>query len=98
MHITPYRDAVQNFVKITLRSFQAANKQSFRVVGMGEMTIDILNNVNILKLRLTEVLYSPEVGYTLVSVGRLDDAGFDVPFADGKCTIHEWNSKLVGLS
>ena len=65
-HITPYQDAVQNYVKITPRLFQAANKQSFRAVGIGEMTIDVPNNVDISKLRLTEVLYSPEVGYTLV--------------------------------
>jgi Pol polyprotein, beta-barrel domain len=64
-HITPYRDAVQNFVKISPRMFQAANKHSFRAVGMGEMTIDVPNNIDILKLRLMEVLYSPEVNYTL---------------------------------
>ena len=68
IHITPYRKAVQNFVKITPRSFQAVNKQSFRAVGIGKMTIDIPNNVDISKLRLTEVLYLPEVGYTLVSI------------------------------
>ena len=60
------------------------------------MTIDISNNVDTSKLRLTEVLYSPEVSYTLVSVGKLDNAGFDMIFADGKCTIHEQNGELVG--
>jgi gag-polypeptide of LTR copia-type/Pol polyprotein, beta-barrel domain len=59
-HITPYQDTVQNFVKISPKSFQAANKQSFMAVGMGEMTIDIPNNVDISKLRLTEVLYHPK--------------------------------------
>jgi len=37
--------------------------------------------------KLTEVLYSPEVGYTLVSVGRLDENGFSANFSGGKCTI-----------
>ena len=95
-HITPYRDTVQNFIKITPRSFQAANKQNSRAVGMGEMMINVPNNIDISKFRLTEVLYSPEVSYTLISVRQLDDAGFDVTFADGKCTIHEQNSELVG--
>ena len=97
MHITPYCKAVQNFIKITPRSFQAANKQNFRAPGIGEMTINVLNNVDISKLRLTEVLYSPEVGYTLMSIRRLDDAGFDMTFAGDKCTIREWNGKLVGM-
>jgi GAG-pre-integrase domain len=90
------QDTVQNLVKIFPRMFQAANKHSFKAVGMGEMTIDIPNNVDILKLRLTEALYSPKVSYTHVSIGRLDDAGFDVTFADGKCTIRERNGELVG--
>ena len=34
-------------------------------VGMGEMIIDIPNGTDMSKLRLTEVLYSPDMGYTL---------------------------------
>jgi hypothetical protein len=36
---------------------------------MGELTIDLPNGADGSKLALTEVLYSPEVGYTLVLVG-----------------------------
>ena len=54
---------------------------------MNEMTIDIPNGADILQLKLMEVLYSPEVGYTLVSVGHLDEKGFEVTFLGGKCTI-----------
>jgi GAG-pre-integrase domain len=63
---------------------------------MGEMTIDIPNGADISQLRLTEVLYSPEVGYTLVSVGRLDDKGFTMSFSGGKCTISGPNGEHVG--
>jgi len=86
-HITPYRVDIENFVEIPQKTFQAANKQSFKVVGKGELVIDILNGVDSSQLWLTEVLYSPEVGYTLVSVGRLDENGFSVTFGNGKCTI-----------
>ena len=51
------------------------------------MVIDIPNGADISQLRLTEVLYSPEVGYTLVSVGQLDDTGFLATFGSGKCVI-----------
>lgn len=40
-HITPYRDAIDNFVETSPRPFRAANKQSFRAVGRGEMTVDV---------------------------------------------------------
>ncbi|KAF8504037.1 hypothetical protein JB92DRAFT_2738847, partial [Gautieria morchelliformis] len=86
-HITPYCEAVTDFKAISPKSFQAANKQSFNAVRTGEMVIDIPNGVTTSQLRLTEVLYSPEVGYTLVSVGRLDEAGFTLTFADGKCVL-----------
>ncbi|KZT19808.1 hypothetical protein NEOLEDRAFT_1032083, partial [Neolentinus lepideus HHB14362 ss-1] len=48
-------------------------------------------------LRLTEVLYSPEIGYTLISVGRLDEAGYTLTFGDGKCEIRDEGGDIVGL-
>ena len=60
------------------------------------MIVDIPNGINISQLRLTEVLYPPEVGYTLVSVGRLDDNGFLMNFAGGKCTISGPDGVCVG--
>jgi Zinc knuckle len=68
-HLSLFREDLENFTKISPKTFRAANKQSFSAVGMGELTVDIPNGANSSQLRLTEVLYSPEVGYTLVSVG-----------------------------
>jgi len=76
-----------NFVEIPEKSFHTMNKQSFIAVGKGEMVIGVPNGVDVLHLRLMEVLYSPEVRYTLVSVGHLDDNRFSLTFAGGKCTI-----------
>jgi hypothetical protein len=64
---------------------------------MGEMTIDIPNGVDISQLKLTEVLYSPEVGYTLVSIGRLDEKGFTTTFSGGKCLIRGPEGEEIGL-
>jgi hypothetical protein len=49
------------------------------------------------QLRLTEVLYSPEVGYTLVSIGRLDDMGFTATFGGGKCVLRGPDGARVGV-
>jgi len=38
--------------------------------------INIPNGSSISQLKLTEVLYSLEAGYTLVSIGHLDEASF----------------------
>ena len=60
------------------------------------MVIDIPNGAEISQLKLTEVLYLPEVGYTLVSIGQLDEKGFDITFLGGKCTIKGPDGKQVG--
>jgi hypothetical protein len=47
------------------------------------------------KLTLTEVLFSPEVGYILVSIGYLNQMGCISTFGDSKCTIHDAGSEQV---
>ena len=96
-HNTLYRNAITDFTKIPPKSFQAVNKQSFKVIGAGEMTIDILNSAKILQLKLTDVLYSPEIGYTLVSIGHLDDSGYSISFSDGKCVIKDSSGENIGI-
>ena len=97
-HLTPYRDALKNCVNIPPKSFQAANKQSINAVGMGEMTIDVPNGTTMSQLKLTEVLYSPQVGYTLMSVGCLIEKGFSITFSRGKCTIQGPDGSHISLS
>ena len=43
-----------------------------------------------------EVLYSSEVGYTLVSVGQLDDNGILTTFGGGKCIIRGPDGEELG--
>ena len=96
-HISPYREDFESFTEIPPMSFSAANKQKFNALGKGEMVIDIPNGIEISQLRLTEVLYSPEVGYTLVSIGRLDEKGFSARFSDGKCIIRGPDDECIGM-
>jgi hypothetical protein len=86
-HFSPFKNLFNTLSTIPPRSFTAANKQLFNAVGIGEMIIEVPNGVDVSKLRLTKVLYSPEVGYTLISIGRLDELGYSATFADGKCTL-----------
>ena len=70
-HLSPYRDQFTTYQEIPPKSFTAANKQKFHVVGSGEMIIEVLDGADVSKMKLTEVLYLLEIGYTLVSIGRL---------------------------
>jgi len=67
-----------------------------KAVGMGDLEIEIPNENGVTKMTLAEVLYSPEVGYTLVSVGRLDRQGYTVTFGNGKCVICNPSDVYVG--
>lgn len=95
-HISPYRDMFNNYVDTPPKSLNAANKRKFVAVGKGDMVIEVPNGVDASRLQLTEVLYSPEVGYTLVSIGRLDECGYATTFGDGKCTIRDENGDTIG--
>jgi Pol polyprotein/gag-pre-integrase-like protein len=86
-----------NFQSIVPRHFRAANKQTFSTIGKGELVVDVPNGDGCTQLRLHDVLYSPEAGYTLVSVGRLDEAGFTVIFGGGKCIVRGEDDVEVGV-
>ena len=74
----------------------AANKRKFAAIGKGDMVIKVPNSIDALKLQLTEVLYSPKVGYTLVSIGRLDQCGYTTTFGSSTCTIQDRDGAEIG--
>jgi len=95
-HISPYLDHFETLKSIPPKSFAAANKQHFDATAIGDMIIEVPNGVAVSQLRLTEVLFLPEVGYTLVSIGRLDELGYSITFADGICTICDPADDVIG--
>ena len=95
-HISLYKDQFVSLTSIPLKTFSAANKQSFYAIATGNLIVDVPNGCDVTKLRLTEVLYLPAVGYTLVSIGRLDQLGYSVTFGDGTCTICSPDNDVIG--
>ena len=96
-HISPYRDRFINFQSIVPRKFRAANQQTFSTTGIGELMIDVPNgDGHFCKLRLTGVQFSPDIAYTLVSIGQLDEDGFSAHFGGGKCLIRGPDGEKVG--
>ena len=95
-HISPYKSQFQNFQDIAPRHFRAANKQSFSTTDKGDIIIDIPNGSETSQLQLNNVLYSPEVSYTLVSIGCLDEGGFSAMFGGGKCVLHGLDGVKIG--
>lgn len=46
------------------------------------------------KIRLTNLLYSPQLGYTLISITKID-AGYSTTFPGGRCEIRDKCGKVV---
>ncbi|KAG1732846.1 uncharacterized protein EDB91DRAFT_1084594 [Suillus paluster] len=65
-HISPYCKQFKTLTSILSKLFAAANQQCFNATGIGELVIEVPNGMDVSKLTLTEVLYSPAVGYTLM--------------------------------
>jgi len=95
-HISPFREQFENYVDITPKRFRAANQETFSAIGRGELVVDVPNGSNFTPLRLEGALYAPEVGYTLVSMGQLDEAGFFATFGGGECVIIDPDGNQIG--
>ena len=52
------------------------------------MRIELLNGAKRTKTILKEAIHAPDMAFTLISVGRLDDAKCSATFSSGMCTIH----------
>ncbi|OJA08610.1 hypothetical protein AZE42_09794 [Rhizopogon vesiculosus] len=95
-HIFPYCEKFATLADIPPKTFVATNKQHFAATAMGDMVIDIPNGADMTKLTLTEVLFSPEVSYTLMSIGRLNKLGYSTTFMDGTCVIRDPAGAVIG--
>ncbi|THH07316.1 hypothetical protein EW145_g3457 [Phellinidium pouzarii] len=95
-HITPYCRDFVSFCTITPKALTAANKAPFHAIGEGELQINLPNGGSETQMMLQATLYSPEVGYTLLSVEALDMAGYSTAFTNGKCIIHDADRLKVG--
>ena len=68
-HMSPQREDFINYEEIPKKPLTTANKEIFLAVGMGDMIVSILNRDGEAKMKLTWVLYTPALGFTLISIG-----------------------------
>ena len=83
-HMSPYTDAFTDFEFITPKPISAANNQTFKAIGKGNLRVKIPNGENFTTLTLRDVLYAPSVAFTLISLSRVDKVGYTTVIADGE--------------
>jgi hypothetical protein len=75
-HMTPHRHLLTEYEAIAPIPINATNNSSFNAVGRGYLSIEVPNGHSKTRLKLKDVLYAPGMHATLVSLGKLDAAGF----------------------
>ena len=75
-HMSSYRDHFLNFKSIVPKAITVVDKNTFAAIGKGDLTILIPNGTSTTCILLRDVLYAPKMGITLVSIGKLDVAGY----------------------
>lgn len=96
-HMSPHRDHFASYRDIHPKSFDAANQQTFEAIGQGDIILDLPNGRTSTAIRLTDVLYAPALTYTLISIGRLDNAGYTTTFGGGVGTIFDGSGEVIGI-
>ena len=86
-HYSPDRDAFINYSPINNTTITTANGCKLKALGKGDVRIELPNGTKRNKTILKEAIHAPDMAFTLISVGRLDDAKCSATFSGGMCTI-----------
>jgi transposase InsO family protein len=97
VHMTPSRHRLTNYRAIQPRGITAANNQTLDAVGMGDMHVEVPNGSNrSTRVLVKDVLYVPKLGPTLISIGRIAQAGHAVQFHQKECRIFDSKNHRIG--
>jgi len=87
-HISPYKDDFTSYTPLsTPLYFNAASQHKFPAISTGTLVVCTPNSGRESSLALLRALYVPQVSYTLVSLGALDEEGFMTLIGNGRLRI-----------
>ena len=79
-HMSPYQEHFKNYVSIIPKSITVADKCYFQAIGKGNSHIKLPNSPAKTTILLKDVLHCPDIGLTLVSIGKITSASYKVIF------------------
>ena len=96
-HISPYKSDFASYSQLSPPVFlNTANQQWFPAVSMGILAIQVPNGRGETELLLKDALHAPSVGYTLVSLGTLDEEGYHAQIGGGYLKLSSLCGECVG--
>src|ERR1700678_2380437 len=94
-HMSPYwHKFIKNF-PIQKRVLTTADGGTFDAIGKG---VILPNDKATTRILLKDVLYTPKMGLTLISIGKIDTAGFASLFHKGSLQVFSYGKKRKKLA
>jgi hypothetical protein len=86
LHMTPHNNLLVNFKKFPMpRKVHAADKGTFEALGTSTLILPTKIQGRNVEVSLKDTLYASDITFTLISIRRFDDAGFQTSFSHQKC-------------
>ena len=95
-HMSLDQHNFSNFKEIEPKLVKAGDKVIFMATGIGSMVVSIPNGSTSTNVTLKDVLYCPDLVFTLVSLTRCDMAGYTVQLKDQACVINNKARCTIG--
>ena len=96
-HISPFKPDFTAYSLLSPPVFlNTANQQRFPAIGTGTLAIQVPNGRGETELLLKDALHAPSVGYTLVSLGTLDEEGYRTQIGGGYLEITSPRGDQIG--
>ena len=96
-HYSPDHDAFINYSPISNTTITTADGRKLKVLGKGEVQIELPNGTKCTKTILKEAIHAPDMAFTLISVGRLDNTKCSTTFSGGMCTIRYPSGRTMAI-
>ena len=77
------------------RDITTADGRTVKAIGMGDMHLELPNGSKKTKVTFNNAIHAPEMAFTLISISRLDKAGYSVIFKKGMCTIKNKAGRVI---
>ena len=94
-HYCPDRTKFTDYKPLE-RKITTADGRSLTTMGIGDLHLELPNGSGKTKTVFKNAIHAPDMAFTLISISRLDKAGFSVTFKKGMCTITDPKSKIIG--
>ena len=94
-HMSPFWSKFTTYQSIPPQAIVSANKCIFYAQGVGNLQIEVPNGDVLTPVLLKDTLYMPQIGLTVVSIGRIAKASYLVSFEDNCCQIKKGSNNQI---